>query len=95
MLMSGMQMVERQLCHYAPLDPLPEDTFHPNNILPEPNIHVDSCSLPCDELLNEGLSGAPPQEAPIISDAEDVPPVQYSVRNRQSTDRLSFKMWGE
>ena len=38
------------------LAPLPEDTFYPNNILPEPNIQVDSCSLLCDEPLNEDLS---------------------------------------
>ena len=56
------------------LVPLPEDIFHPNNILPEPNIQVGSCSLPCDELLNEDLSGAPTQEAPTIPDAEDAPP---------------------
>ena len=34
------------------LAPLPEDTFIRNNILPEPNIQVDSCSLPSDEPLN-------------------------------------------
>ena len=65
------------------LAPLPEDTFRSNNILPEPNIQVDSCSLPCDEPLNEDLSGAPPQEAPTIPDAEDVPPFRSSVHNRQ------------
>ena len=58
------------LCHLAPL---PEDTFSPNNILPEPNIQVEGCSLPCDEQLNKDLSGAPPQEAPTITNAEDAP----------------------
>ena len=77
------------------LAPLPEYTFCPNNILPEPNIQVDSCSLPCDELFNEDLSGAPPQEAPTIPNAEDAPPFRHSMRNRQPPDRLSFKTWGE
>ena len=53
------------------LAPLPEDTFHPNNILPEPNIQVDSYSLPCYEPLNDDISGAPPQETPTIPDTED------------------------
>ena len=61
------------------LAPLPEDTFHPNNILPEPNIQVDICSLPCDEPINEDPSEAPPQEAPTIPDAEDTPPFRRSV----------------
>ena len=76
------------------LAPLPEDTIHPNNILPEPNIQVDSCSLPCDEPLNEDLSGAPPQEVPTISDAENAPSFPRSVCNKQPPDRLSFKTWG-
>ena len=35
---------------------LPEDTFHPNNILPELNIQGDSCCLLCDEQLNEDVT---------------------------------------
>ena len=40
---------------------------------------MDSCSLPCDEPLNEDVSEAPPQEAPTIPDAEDAPPFRRSV----------------
>ena len=72
-VMSSMQMVETTVSLHH-LAPLPEDTFHPNSILPEPNIQVDNCSLPCDELLSKDLSGAPPQEIPTIPNAEDAPP---------------------
>ena len=30
------------------LVPLPEDAFGSNDVLPEPNIEVDSCTSPCD-----------------------------------------------
>ena len=39
---------------------------------------MDSCSLPCDEPLNEDLSGTPPQEIFTISDAEEAP--QFDVQ---------------
>ena len=76
------------LCHLVLLS---ENTFHPNNILPEPNMQVESCSLPCDELLNEDLSGAPAQEAPTMPDVEDALPFRRSVLNRQPPNRLCFK----
>ena len=52
------------LCHLAPL---PDNIFCPINILLEPNIYVDSCSLPCDEPLNEDLKWSSSTRSPYNS----------------------------